>query len=1000
MKALIRFSVRHPVSVLSALTALSLLGLLCAFILPVDFLPVMSSRNLLVAAEYPGVSAAEMRSMVSIVLEDTFASLRGLKSSSSVSRDGLSLLSLELHWGSDIELALTESRELIDICYESLPSGCMKPRVFRNDSARTDDITLILIPLDGDLRYGRHIAETDIKPRLQRLSGTAGVSVSGGEEEEIQLRFHRAALEARGLSLSDAAEIVAAANFEYPAGTIREGEKELGVKTAGLWKTQEEIGDTPLIYNEGGLVRAGDLADLVRTNRRREAFFLYKGMEAVRIGIRKKAGASPLPLSAGVKREIGILKNLYGKWYDFEISFNTADSVSESLLSLLFSALASVLAAGAVVYLFFRSLRLSLVITGIIPLSALFAFFVLKLCGQSLNVMSLSGVSTGIGMVIDAGAVTAESIQRELGRKTAGPLETLIARGAEATILSNSASSFSTAIVFTPVFFIGGLLGELFTGMAIGLIASISCSCLLSFTYIPALSVFLPGPAGNRPAGNSRIALAAEKYEKLLLRLLKKPRYALIPLALCLLAGALSFFFIERRLLPELSSKTLSWEMDFPPGTNLEAMRRSAVGIYRELRKETWIRTLEISGGLEHDDYQSLALLDEGFEKLRITAKLGIDAEKGREKIAALFAGGSYRISFGKSRDLLSRLLDLKGDLTILRAGSPEEARTQAEALGGGLGFAPDALRSGPVFSPDRLALSRFSVSARYAASAARDSLEGIYASSYYEEGREIPLLVKLRDQDMGSLEDLQNILIPGTAEEGALPLRFLGSFTEEKNEKVLFRYNRRDAKEIRGAPLKGEGLDLVSPGRADIDEMTKNGLFLLIVTGVLLYLGMGAQFESLSVPLLLLSAIPPACSGAFISLLLTRHSLDSNSVIALITLFGISINNSILLYESCAAQDPGKDPGADSRKGSGEGSGKGADSGGIAGNCAKKLRAILITNLTTLIALLPFAADPLGINAQASLAVALIGGLSCSLVMVLTVVPVCLASALPGGRE
>jgi multidrug efflux pump len=135
---------------------------------------------------------------------------------------------------------------------------------------------------------------------------------------------------------------------------------------------------------------------------------------------------------------------------------------------------------------------------------------------------------------------------------------------------------------------------------------------------------------------------------------------------------------------------------------------------------------------------------------------------------------------------------------------------------------------------------------------------------------------------------------------------------------------------------------------------------------------------------LVLLAAIPPACSGAFLSLFLTRHALDSNSVIALITLFGISINNSILLYESCAGKNSGKAP----------------ETGGIAGNCAKKLRAILITNITTLIALFPFTADPLGINAQASLAIALIGGLACSLVLVLTVVPVCLSYTLPGSRE
>jgi multidrug efflux pump subunit AcrB len=422
IKALTSFSARHPLSVLSALGGLVLLGLTSVFVIPLDFLPLMKERFLIVSAEYPGVTAEEMRTLVTIPMEDAFAALGGLKSLSSVSREGLSLLKIELHWGTDTDLALAESREIIDICYEGLPSFCSKPKVSRESGNGKDSITIVLIPMDGDLRYGRYIAETDIKPRLQRLSGVALVTVSGGEEEEIQVQFEKSGLESRGLSLSAAAQIIAAANFEYPGGTIREGDREYTVKTSGLYRNLEELKNTPLSWDQGSLLRVGDIAGVERKSGDRDSFFLYRsgetgiphGMECIRIGVRKGQDSPPLPLSMKVKKEIGALAALYSPWYRFEIAEDLSDQIVESLRSLLFSSLAAIVSAGLVVFLFLRSVKLSLVITGIIPLSALASALTLGLSGRSLNLMSLSGIAIGIGMVVDAGAVAVEQIDGEL----------------------------------------------------------------------------------------------------------------------------------------------------------------------------------------------------------------------------------------------------------------------------------------------------------------------------------------------------------------------------------------------------------------------------------------------------------------------------------------------------------------------------------------------------------------------------------------------------------
>ena len=180
---MIRFSLKHPISVMMALLAVLLLGLLGAFAIPLDLLPKLSVRRILISAEYEGLPAPEMRMMVTLPLEDAFVALKGLKQVSSISRDGLSLVTIDLHWWVDADMALVEAREIIDLVYETLPTGCKKPMVAKQDAAGGDTVTVaLLLRGDGGLTNARYIADKDIKPRFQRLSGAGTVTVSGGEK--------------------------------------------------------------------------------------------------------------------------------------------------------------------------------------------------------------------------------------------------------------------------------------------------------------------------------------------------------------------------------------------------------------------------------------------------------------------------------------------------------------------------------------------------------------------------------------------------------------------------------------------------------------------------------------------------------------------------------------------------------------------------------------------------------------------------------------------------
>jgi multidrug efflux pump subunit AcrB len=565
-----------------------------------------------------------------------------------------------------------------------------------------------------------------------------------------------------------------------------------------------------------------------------------------------------------------------------------------------------------------------------------------------------------------------------------------------AVALSSGASAVSTVIVFIPVFFIPGLLGELFGDMALAVISSISFSCILSFTYIPAL-VSLLRPVRSKTTRADRLSGNLERrYRGILRRFFRKPRYALIPLGLCLGIGALSLGLSEFTLLPELPSPSVTWELNFAPGTSLGKMRRAALELSRGLENIREIRALEISAGLDKEDYPRLADPGETAEKLVFTGHLRGKGETARNSIAKHFEGTPYKPVFLRGQDLLSQALAIGGTEILVRSDGPEETRAKAEAvlqaLPSGIqgavpaDYLPHVIQSSPAFVPNRLALARFSLSAQYLAQTARDVLEGIH-ETYYEGGKEIPLVIKLRKEDLRSPENLGDTMI--SLENGSVPLRLLGSMGEEDRETVLYRHNRHDAK-IFGFSLPDElekEFGLVSPKGEETEEMIRLSFLLLAVTLCLLYLSMGAQFESFLIPLILLLAIPPSFAGAFFFLLIGSVKPDINSMIALVILFGISINNSIILYESCLGLGNTT-------------AGRGQRISKIIRNCAKKLRAIMITNITTIAALIPFAFDPLGINSQVSLSVALIGGLIFSLVLVLLVLPLCIALGEKSGPE
>ena len=411
------------------------------------------------------------------------------------------------------------------------------------------------------------------------------------------------------------------------------------------------------------------------------------------------------------------------------------------------------------------------------------------------------------------------------------------------------------------------------------------------------------------------------------------------------------------------------------------------------------MQQVAIFGGLEDSDYEKLAQIQQNQQVVQLLFRPPKSMKLKLQELETLLSGRNLKVAVLENQDILSQVLNLREKsylVTLYNSGVNRDTLASKIEVFRDFNLVPPLLQENfgdnqgegfgkqLVFQPDRLAASRFSTNGMEVALAANQLVAGVESAPFYQQGRRIPVRVKLSSGHQLSSSELASMNVQ--LEKLRLPLALLGSFTEQPAQEILYRVNRQPAVILYqdgalGATSKNEiqelayqqDLKLLDLHQQESQEMVGNGAVLLMVALLLLYFIMGAQFESFLIPLLLLAALPPAFGGALALTWVRGHVFSMNTVIALVVLFGTAVNNSIILYESVLQQG-------------------GFSVSSIVQAAVSKLETILVTNLTTIFALIPFALDPTGTNSQASLAVAIVGGLALSMVCVLVIIPVIFA--------
>ena len=495
-------SLRRPVGTAMACLAVAVLGVVSFTRLPVDLLPDVSFPTLTVSTVYSGAGPAEVERFVTEPIEEQLSQVAGVRSVTSRSREGQSLVRLRFHWGTDMEFAALHVRERLDNLSEGLPEGSERPTILSADP--TDEPILTLAVTGRDLLSLRELAEAVFKRRLEQLDGVALAAASGGPRREIQVVVDPQRLQARGIRIEDVTRALDRANYSAPGGMVRRGRFRYSLRTLGQF---DRVGELRRVAVEsgggrsGGQIRLAEVAEVREGFAERETLARYDGEPAVGIQVYKESGSNTVRVADAVGETLDQLRDEYPDVH-LTVATSQATFVRNAISNVVQALLLGGLLAFVVLFLFLREPRYPVAVGTAIPLSVLAAFALCYAFDVSLNVMSLGGLALGVGMLVDNSIVVLENIFRHRDEEGAAPRAAASA-GTREVAAAITASTLTTVAVFGPVLYVEGVAGALFGDLSLAVAFSLLASLAVALSLLPVLARRV---AGRGPAGEAAAA--------------------------------------------------------------------------------------------------------------------------------------------------------------------------------------------------------------------------------------------------------------------------------------------------------------------------------------------------------------------------------------------------------------------------------------------------------------------------------------------------------------
>ena len=1008
-------AVNKPITTMMVFTAIVVMGLYSLVNIPIDLYPEVDPPFLSVMTTYPGANAGDIETNITRQLEDAFNSVDKLKEITSTSTDNLSIIALEFEWGTNLDEVTNDVRDVIDRISDFLPEGAERPSIFKFNTSMIPIVFYAVTAKESYPGLEKILDEKIVNP-LNRIEGIGSIRMMGAPSRVVYVDTDPRLLDAYNLTVEQIGNAIAAENMNLPSGNIKMGDIDYQLRVQGEFSTSSRLESLVVGNMAGKPVYIRDVAIVRDSIKDLSLDEKINGQTGLRMFVMKQSGANTMKVAREVRKNIDKLQKELPPDVQINLIMDTSDFIKGSIKNLSETLMWAFLFVVLVVLFFLGRWRATFIIVLTIPISLIVAFLYLYISGGSINVISLTSLSIAIGMVVDDAIVVLENITRHVERG-ATPREAAIYATNEVW-LAVIITTLVVVAVFFPLTLVGGMTGVIFNQLGWIVTITVVTSTLAAISLTPMLSSkMLRLRAPKKRTKRYSYENTIEKflghvdgfYEVTLRWALRHKTFTLLVSLAVFISSFFLMKFVGTDFMPESDESRITAAVELQTGTRVEETiktTRYLENVFREKFPEVEI----IAASSGSDDAGSMFSLftTTGSNMINFMMRLAPIAERERSvwdiaaemraEIAALPEVINFSVeTAGQGMGGTSNTVDVEiygYDFDVTNAIA-EEVRKKLAAVPGAIDVQVSRKKDKPelqyVLDRDKLALHGLTTA--QVSTMIRNRVTGMVASQYKEQGDEYDIRVRLKEEFRSSLTDLEELSIV-TPTGARIKLKELGEIREywsppniqhKRRERVVTVSAKPDKvplgelatrinAEISTVEVPQEVVLNVGGAYQDQQESFMDLALLMVVSLILVFIVMASQFESFTMPFVIMFSIPFAFTGVIIALFLTGTTLSLVAALGAVLLIGIVVKNGIVLVDYTNLM---RDRGLELYE-------------AIAVSGKSRLRPVLMTAATTILGMLPLALSTgEGAEIWRPMGITVIGGLVFSTIVTMVIVPV-----------
>jgi HAE1 family hydrophobic/amphiphilic exporter-1 len=1005
--------IRRPVLTVMMISVFVVMGLFSFSRLAIDLFPKVDIPVVTITTVYEGAGPKEVESQVTEKIEDEVSTVSNVKSIRSTSMENVSIIVVEFIVGTNVDIASIEVKDKVDAILSALPEDTKQPSVVKFDINALPVMNLSL-SADSPLNEVFEYADNQVKDRLNRIDGLASVEIVGGLEREIQVNVSKEALVRYRLDINGVASVIGAENKNVPVGRLTQTEGEYTLRVQGEFVSLNDLAATSIATPSGGAVTLSDIAVITDGFKEQRESATFSGKPSVGIVINKRSDANTVSVASGVFEAIDDLKKNLPPGYEIGIARDRSEFIVSSVNDVISNIILGIIITAFFLYIFLHDFRFTIIASVTIPASIIATFILIYGAGFTLNVLTLMALGISIGTLVTNSLLVLENIDRHisLGETPAVAAQ----KGTSEIALAVAASALTNVVVFTPIAYMSGIVGQFFKQFGLTVVFATLVSLFISFTLTPMLAAKFLGP--RRAGGEGRIARmkhvararrivtvfferwevyyekVAGSYRKALIWCLGHPKMAAGSAAGLFLFSFLLLSMVGGEFTPYTDQGYVSVNITMPSQARLADTEQVMDEIAAIARTRPEVATLFTVVGGENKGINEGELIiklvpladrdmiTSDFVNLLRPELSGIPVADIVISETSSGPETESDIVVEVTGPDLETIRGLAGEMEAFMAGTPGlvDVATSEKAP-------KPEIR----FIPDRYRISSLGINTAAVYAALRTSFEGDVPTVYREKGQEYDIRVRLADIDRSDADSFSEVMI-GTP-RGVVPVARLGEVVGGTGEAEILRKNRAKLIEVtanigtgalseyesminkkRGQVDIPEGYSIALGGESENKAESFQSLFeALFMAIILTYIVLAIMLESFVHPLTIMLTLPLGLIGVAVALFIGGETINIMSLMAIVMLVGIVVNNAILLLDYANQL---RNEGMKRRD-------------ALVEACYVRFRPIAMMNLAIALAIVPQVTGNAEAGFQKSMGVATIGGILLSTVFTLFLIPV-----------